>query len=63
MVAKALGRGEQYLPGSSSKEETGSQVERRYLQSTQSEVSGPDLWAVLHHRENSEEEEENAMED
>ena len=61
MVAKALGRGEQYLPGSSSKEETGSQVERRYLQSTQSQVSDPDLWAVLHYRESSEE--ENTMED
>ena len=52
---------EQYLPGSSSKEETGSQVERRYLQSTQSQVSDPDLWAVLHCRESSEE--ENTMED
>jgi len=61
MVARALGRGQQYPPDSSSEEEIGSQVERRYMQSTQSEVFDPDLWAVLQYRENSEE--ENAMED
>ena len=61
MAARALGRGQQYPPDSSSEEEIGSQVERRYMQSTQSEVFDPDLWAVLQYRENSEE--ENAMED
>ena len=65
MVARALGRGERYPPdsadSSSEADESRSQVERRYMQSTQSEVSDPDLWAVLHHRENPEE--QNAMED
>jgi len=48
MVARAWGRGEQYPPDDSESEadETGSQVERRYMEATQSEVSDPDLWAL-----------------
>ena len=58
MVARALGRGEQYPPDSEFEaDETGSQVERRYLEATQFEVSDPDLWAFLHYGDGSEDDE------
>ena len=31
--------------------ETASEARRRYYQSTQDEVSDPDLWAILHYGE------------
>ena len=39
--------------------ETGSEVRRRYLTISQSEVSGPDLWVLLNYGEDSESEEKN----
>ena len=41
--------------------ETASETQRRYYQSTQDEVSDPDLWAMLHYGEytDGEEAEEN----
>lgn len=64
MVANALIRNLDYDPaeasGSTSPMETGSQARRRYLQSSQSEVSDPDLW-LLHCGEGGES--ENAEED
>eukprot|EP00435_Cladocopium_sp_Y103_P049165 s951_g14.t1 len=58
-VARALMRNEDYGPGDNSHGdpavnsdedmETQSEVQRRYYQSTQDQVSDPDLWAYLHY--------------
>jgi len=61
MVANSLIRNLDYdaagLPSDvSSIEETGSEVRARYRQSTQSEVSDPDLWLLLQHEEDNESE-------
>lgn len=42
--------------------ETGSEVRRRYLTISQSEVSGPDLWVLLNYGEDSESEEKTMTE-
>eukprot|EP00435_Cladocopium_sp_Y103_P005123 s485_g1.t1 len=58
MVANALIRNIDYDPAAmfdaSSVEETRLEMRRRYMSCSQSEVSGPDLWAVLHYGEGEE---------
>ena len=61
MVANSLIRNLDYdaagvVSDMSSIEETGSEVRARYRQSTQSEVSDPDLWLLLQHEEDNESE-------
>ena len=61
MVANSLIRNLDYnaagMPSDvSSIEETGSEVRARYRQSTQSEVSDPDLWLLLQQEEDNESE-------
>ena len=65
MVANALGRGHAWPPenldmtsdqSSDEHMETRSEVKQRYMASSQSEVSDPDLWVLLHYGENSESE-------
>lgn len=52
MVANALGRGVPYPPTDSSSSdviENASQINRRYPQSGQDEVSDPEFWVLLHY--------------
>ena len=49
-VADALMRNESD-EDSDERMETASEARRRYYQSTQDEVSDPDLWAILHYGE------------
>ena len=65
MVANALGQGDAWPPenldmtsdqSSDEHMETRSEVKQRYMVSSQSEVSDPDLWVLLHYGEDSESE-------
>ena len=57
-VGNALGRGVTYpSSGSSGEIETNSQMQRRYMQRGQDEVSDPEMWVLLHYGGGSDDDE------